>query len=120
LEKAIKGRNGVTEAAMHFEDSLSRYSAALRKALTAQSATPAAAGTAAVSSDDVMKLAALLQRSDGEAVDYLVEHRATIRAAFSQTQYALFEKAVNEFDFETALQQLRAASQVATALERSA
>jgi two-component system sensor histidine kinase/response regulator len=118
LEKAIKARNGVNQAAMNFEDSLSRCSAALRKVLTAQSAVSVA--VTAASSDDLMKLKALLERSDGEAVDYLLGHRSTIRAAFGQTQYELFEKAVKEFDFETALKQLRAASRVATPLERSA
>jgi two-component system sensor histidine kinase/response regulator len=118
LEKAIKARNGVNEAAMNFEDSLSRCSAALRKVLTAQSAVSVA--VSAASSDDLMKLKALLERSDGEAVDYLLEHRSTIRAAFGQNQYELFEKAVKEFDFEAALKQLRAASRVATPLERSA
>jgi HPt (histidine-containing phosphotransfer) domain-containing protein len=118
LEKAIKTRNGVNEVAMNFEDSLSRCSAALRQLLRAQSAV--SASVTAASSDDLMRLKALLERSDGEAVDYLLEHRSTIRAAFGQTQYELFEKAVKEFDFETALKQLRAASRVATPLERSA
>jgi hypothetical protein len=61
---------------------------------------------------------ALLASSKGKAVDYLRDHRAAIRPLFSDGEYAAFEKAVNAYEFESALEALhRAAGLQAVSLE---
>ena len=109
LGKAIKGRNGLDGEVLNFETSLARSVAALREVMHAgYSQSPAV--TAVGSNEHAGRLAALLARSDGGAVDYLLEHRSTVRAVFSNGQYEAFENAVKEFDFEVALETLRLAA----------
>jgi two-component system sensor histidine kinase/response regulator len=121
LEEAIQARHRVDEAAAHFQDSLSRCLAALGTVAAARESGPVA-GAAVLSTDELLALSALLERSDGGAVDYLLENRAKVRAVFPPGLYEPFEKAVTEFDFEAALKQLRrgTARQRAIPLERSA
>jgi two-component system sensor histidine kinase/response regulator len=119
LEKAIKGRNGLDDAVRNFETSLARSVAALRGVMRGEGSQPPAAAAVA-SNEHVGRLAALLARSDGGAVDFLLEHRPTVRAVFSNGQYEAFENAVKEFDFEAALETLRlAAAQRGVALLES-
>jgi two-component system sensor histidine kinase/response regulator len=58
----------------------------------------------------VEKLAAFLADSDGETADYLAEHAHTLRAALGHERFAEIRKAVDGYDFETALEKLRATS----------
>jgi hypothetical protein len=43
---------------------------------------------------------------DGEALSYYQQHAATIRAVLLNDDYAEFERAINNFDFVTALRRL--------------
>jgi len=51
-----------------------------------------------------------LATSDGDAVDYLMDHAASLRAVFANGGYEAFEKAVSSFDFDPALDQLKRAA----------
>jgi two-component system, sensor histidine kinase and response regulator len=115
LEKAMKTKKGLKAAASAFEAQLARAVAALDDALGAAAEEPAGAGTppaeaAAASAAHASQLAALLAASDGEAVDYLLANAAAIRAMFADGEYRAFERAVNGFDFEAALERLARAA----------
>jgi len=56
------------------------------------------------------KLDAYLADSDGEAAEYLVEQAQVLRAALGPERFADIRKAVEGYDFETALKKLRAAA----------
>jgi CheY-like chemotaxis protein len=56
------------------------------------------------------RIGALLAESDGSSLDYLEKHKTTICALFSNGDYAAFERAVNDFEFETAHERLQQAA----------
>jgi hypothetical protein len=53
------------------------------------------------------RLGALLENAEGEAVDYLDEHAAPLRAALGPAGFAELERAVRGYDFDRALGKLR-------------
>jgi hypothetical protein len=55
-------------------------------------------------------LARLLESGDGEAVDYVAGQAAVLRAAFGGVDFAAIEKAIQSFEFDAALERLRAAA----------
>jgi len=112
LEKAMTSGKGVKAAVTAFEAELARTIAALNDAL-GNEAPPTA--DAAVPQEETARhlaqLAAFLEASDGEAVDYLHAHAAALRPAFPAGAWGAFEQAVLGFEFEAALDQLRKAMQ---------
>jgi HPt (histidine-containing phosphotransfer) domain-containing protein len=107
LEKAVRSRKGVKSALSGFEAELSRTTTALKEVDSV--AAPAEPGDAASAARHASKLASMLAASNGEAADYFVEHRAAIRALFGNGGATAFEKALDEFDFDTALRELHRA-----------
>jgi hypothetical protein len=65
---------------------------------------------AAPAAPSAARLAALLADGDGESPDYLAAQGTAIRGLFADGEYAAFERAVKDFDFETALAGLRRAA----------
>ena len=55
-------------------------------------------------------LARLLQDRDGEAIDFLARHTAVLRAALGPSAFPTFERAVNDFEFQSALELLQASA----------
>jgi len=111
LEKALKGGKGVKSAASALETELARAVAALREALHEAPAPAAGAPVAAAeAAAHAARLAGLLAQSDGGSVDYLQSHRDALRAVFADGGYEAFDKAVNDYDFEAALDRLRRAA----------
>jgi HPt (histidine-containing phosphotransfer) domain-containing protein len=108
LEHAIKAGEGIQEAFPRFEQSLSRAIAALNRALLA------AAKPAAITPDEAPKqlkhLAAMLAASDGEAVNYFLDHAPAIRSMFPDEDQTDFEKSITSFDFVAALRWLQPAA----------
>jgi PAS domain S-box-containing protein len=113
LEKAVREKRDIKSAVGALETSLAHACAALAGALAA-AATPAAAPTQSADPGEIAahaaRIAGLLAASDGESVDYLQAHGAAIGALFANGGYAAFERAVQEFDFETALHCLEKAA----------
>jgi HPt (histidine-containing phosphotransfer) domain-containing protein len=71
----------------------------------------AGAATSAQNIQEVLgKLDAYLADSDGEAAEYLSEHAPGLRAALGQERYGELRKAIEDFDFQAALDKLRAAA----------
>jgi hypothetical protein len=52
----------------------------------------------------------LLEAGDGEAVDYLADRAAAVRAAFRGGEFVAIEQAVQSFEFDVAIERLRAAA----------
>jgi two-component system, sensor histidine kinase and response regulator len=106
--KAGKKSRGLIAA---FDLVLGSLIARLQKTLGDEAAAPAAGALdVATTLPAAIHLAALLADSDGEAVDFVAESADVLRPLFAPAKYAGFEKAVNSFDFGTALTQLREAA----------
>jgi hypothetical protein len=73
------------------------------------SATPTTA-VAPAGGRELGELARLLEAGDGEAADYVAARAAALRAAFRGGEFAAIEHAVQSFEFDAALEQLRAAA----------
>ena len=108
LEKAIKGRQGYQSALPTFALELRQAIARLHKVLGTEH--PQHEAVSDVNSGYLGHLALLLAASDGEAVEYFLDHAATIRTLFPNGEYMKFEKAVVNFDFVNALDQLQRAA----------
>ena len=121
LEEAIrKGKENEAILAT-FEAALGammqRLEAKLGPAEAAAAPAHAQAIDAAKLREVLVRLAALLGESDGEAVRLLSSEASMLRPALGADFHAL-EKAVNDFDFDSALARLRtSASQHNVALE---
>ncbi|MBV8466834.1 MAG: response regulator [Burkholderiales bacterium] len=119
LERNIKAHENVTSAFLPFERSLGAAITALRQSLGAETAPAPAVEVDAAELH--AQLSALLAASDGEALAYYQEHAASIRTTLLQDDYAAFEKAIQNFDFVTALRRLAERTrQDGTALEEDA
>mgnify|MGYP001413435802 CR=1 FL=1 len=107
LEKAIRSGKGIKRGASAFEAELARAVTALNDALGAE---PAGAEAGAVPPEEaarhLARLAALLQASDGEAVEYLHQNGPALRGAFAAGGFEAFRNAVLAFDFDDALARL--------------
>jgi CheY-like chemotaxis protein len=111
LERAVHGGKGEKRALAAFEPALERAVGALATlpAPDEGSATPTTA-VAPAGSRELGELARLLEAGDGEAVDYVAARAAALRAAFRGGEFAAIEQAVQSFEFDAALEQLRAAA----------
>jgi two-component system sensor histidine kinase/response regulator len=105
LEKALQSGGGVDTALKVFGDELARTTAALRAATPApiRVETVAEEGAASIAA----KLASMLAAGTGDAAEYFEAHRAAIGSFFDNGGLATLEKALGDFDHETALQELR-------------
>jgi HPt (histidine-containing phosphotransfer) domain-containing protein len=113
LEHGIKAGSESAAQVAAFETELGGLVGRLREKLPAVSQAadfaPAALDRAAVG-PAVLRTAALLGDSDGDAVDFVTDNAGLLRPLFQPAQYGTFEKAVNSFDFEAALAELRIAA----------
>lgn len=109
LEKAIKAGRGVKSALSRFEAELARTALVLDDFFVAVRSAPAE-DAVAPSVECLRRMATLLARSDGAALAYLEAHASAICGVFADDGYMMFENAVNDFDFDTALDKLRGAS----------
>ncbi|MGH8672956.1 MAG: ATP-binding protein, partial [Burkholderiales bacterium] len=110
LEQAIKAGNESERAIAAFESALGAMVARIQDALSEREddATPVPADRAdrATIAAALTRLAALLRANDGEALDVLLSEQAALRIALGRDFTAL-ERAVNAFDFESALDWLK-------------
>jgi two-component system sensor histidine kinase/response regulator len=111
LERAVLTAEGEAVALAVFEPALATAIAALA-ALPApddERAAPEIA-VAPATGPELEQLARLLEAGDGEAVDYLADRAAALRAAFRGGEFVAIEQAVQSFEFDVALERLRAAA----------
>ncbi|PHV12296.1 hybrid sensor histidine kinase/response regulator [Chitinimonas sp. BJB300] len=105
LERAIKSHEANQVPLQRVAQELIRIVTALQHAL-GQAAQPVV-----TASDDapllVMRLVSLLSVSDGEALSYYLEHAPAIRAVFPDGDFAIFERALTNFNFVEALDRLQ-------------
>lgn len=91
---------------MRLDCALDAFCTALAAAL-GKSDTASSCADARVSAEQVAKtLAAALQRSDGEVVDYFDAHADALRGDLSVSDFAALAIAVRNYDFPTALARL--------------
>jgi HPt (histidine-containing phosphotransfer) domain-containing protein len=111
LEQAIKAGNESELLIGRFESALGAILSKLRAALPVlDEGAPVAPGgrvDGASVSSALARLAALLRASDGEALDLVATESTALRAAFGN-DFVVFERAVNAFEFDSALERLRA------------
>jgi CheY-like chemotaxis protein len=117
LEAAVKSGTGLNGALSAFEGELARDIASLGEALVESASVATAAGPATESNGaelaaHVTELAALLTASKGKAVDYLRDANDHIRPLFAIGDYVVFENAVSNYEFDTALDILRHAASI--------
>ncbi|MNC85432.1 hypothetical protein D3C83_10300 [compost metagenome] len=115
VERAINRKTGTATGITRLETELSAVLNSLRTALDASESaggrTAPAAGASEESTREAMKrLEAYLADSDGEAADYLVTQADVLRAALGAERFTGIRKAVEGYDFENALEKLRAAA----------
>jgi len=111
LERAVRTAEGEELALAAFEPALATTVAALA-ALPAPGDEHAAPATvvAPATGPELGEFARLLEAGDGDAVDYFASRAAALRAAFRDGEFAAIEQAVQSFEFDTALERLRAAA----------
>ncbi len=110
VEQAIHRKSETGDSLRRLEDTLAAVMPPLRAALGAGSAAKVTAAVAASveSAQAVLeKLDAYLADSDGEAAEYLVSNADVLRAALGAERFAGVRKAIEEYDFEAALEKLR-------------
>ncbi len=108
LESAIDTAQDEARALAAFEPALTAAVATL-DALPDEQA-PAGSSVAPADAAQLEQLVQMLASGDGEAVDWLAGHSAALRAAFSADAFAAIEHAVQSFEFDVALERLRAAA----------
>ncbi|WP_295957274.1 ATP-binding protein [Rhodoferax sp.] len=114
LEEALHQGGDVATAMARLQTENTRGLAALRSLLVERVAEPAVEeAVPAVASADAralgQQLLRLLADSDGDAVELVLEHAASLRSLFAPGSYPAFQTAVTGFDFELAADQLQAA-----------
>jgi two-component system, sensor histidine kinase and response regulator len=109
-ERAFRTGVNTHQSLEGFEVELARAMAALGRALPAAEAHEAAPDAQATA--QLSTLAQMLVDSDGNAIDYLADHRGGLRSVFSSDDFAAFERSVNSYEFEAALALLRSAAAV--------
>ncbi|WP_367848337.1 ATP-binding protein [Rhodoferax sp. WC2427] len=117
LEEALHqgGSTGgeVAPAMARLQAENTRALAALRTLLAERVAEPNGEPAPVAATAEVralgQQLLHLLEDSDGDAVELVLEHAASLRSLFPAGSYPAFQSAVNGFDFEHAAEQLQAA-----------
>jgi len=112
VERAARDGVDASACVARLDVALGAVLASLRGALEPEEVAAAPAVTAQDVREILGKLDAYLADSDGEALDYLSEHASVVRAALGQERFGELRKVIEDFDFQAALQQLRAAPQV--------
>jgi HPt (histidine-containing phosphotransfer) domain-containing protein len=110
LECAVRAEDGEERALAAFEATLDGTVVALGALAAPDEATASTAGVAPASAPELGELVRLLEAGDGEAVDYVAERAGALRAAFRGGEFVAIEQAVQSFEFDAALEQLRAAA----------
>ena len=111
LEQALQQGADPTPALVGFGTALEGAVAALRSMGTDGTSSPPSTTThnTRLAQQHAGRLAQLLAESDGEAVDYWLEHGDTMRLLFEPEALPRFEAALRGYAFEEALQQLQLA-----------
>ena len=113
LEQAIEARKENAKMIAALDRSLSKVlaqlNAALVESLPERPGPATQAGDAKKLQEVLARLAALLRVSDGEAIKVLSSEEALLRPALGPDFVAL-EKAVNDFDFDSALERLKSSA----------
>jgi two-component system sensor histidine kinase/response regulator len=102
LEAELGQKRLAQEALAKTEGFLSQAIDAIR-AMHSKEAAPA---TEPASPEKAAALARLLAAGDGEAIEYLDANGGALRGFFTASGYAALEKAVQDYDFDGALEQL--------------
>jgi two-component system sensor histidine kinase/response regulator len=113
LEQAISENRETTALVAAFGTELGAVIMRLRAALDSEAGAGALLQAPSVLDgagfDGVLdKLSAMLADADGDAVDFLAAHAAVLRAALGDADFAVLDRAVAAYDFEAALEKLRA------------
>jgi PAS domain S-box-containing protein len=113
IERAVREGTDASGALARLDGALAPVLRSLGGALTPSAGgqpaeSPPAAGVDARAALD--KLDAYLAESDGEAADFLSEHTEALRTALGRERFAEIRTAVEAYDFEAALEKLRAAA----------
>jgi len=115
LEQAIRERNETEGQLEAFAEAITATVSALGAVIGAGTTAADQTGAVTVDADAaqavITKLAGLLAGADGDSGDYCMEHAALLRGALGLEAAAAVERAVNDFDFDTALAKLRAAAE---------
>ncbi|OQS33234.1 response regulator [Chromobacterium haemolyticum] len=111
VERDLRSRGAVRLAPL--ENALEQVMTALRACLEAEDRL---SGAVAPNADApagpalLRRLAALLAASDGDALELFLQQAPVLRALLAPNEFAAFEKALNQFDFVSALTLLRHAA----------
>lgn len=111
VERDLRSRGAVRLAPL--EDALEQVMTALRACLEAEDRL---SGAVAPNADApagpalLRRLAALLAASDGDALELFLQQAPILRTLLAPNEFADFEKALNQFDFVSALTLLRHAA----------
>ncbi|WP_326543739.1 PAS domain S-box protein [Pseudorhodoferax sp.] len=113
VEAAIGTNQPPADALAALEAALASAVAGLRGALQpeASTAAPEAAAAHADAPRHAAHLARLLAASDGEAGDYFSAHRGTLRQALGDSAASRLAGALDDYEFELALEHLRGAAE---------
>lgn len=114
LEQAIREHCETEAQLAAFAGSIAATVNALRAAVIASPDTTGPAAAAVVDAGEaqavITKLAGLLAAADGDSGDYCIANAAMLRGALGVEAAGGVERAVNDFDFDTALAKLRTAA----------
>jgi two-component system, sensor histidine kinase and response regulator len=111
VERAVRNGADVSAALTRLGAELTAVIGRLRESLDTGEG-PAPAARAAQNVQEICgKLGAYLADSDGEASEYLSEHAELLRRALGQEEFGSLRKSVDEYDYVSALEKLRAFEQ---------
>ncbi|MBK6595950.1 MAG: response regulator [Burkholderiales bacterium] len=106
LQQGALQYEAVADLDVQLHATLARIAAALQDgALAIAPTVPVVAGAIAggdAANGVIRILARYLSEDDGEALNYLAEHAATIRQALGEAKFAHLENAIHNFDFKAA------------------
>jgi two-component system sensor histidine kinase/response regulator len=109
LEKALHARQPDKSLLTAFAAELRSTTSALMESDTSV-ATPEPTVDIVDATKHASVLATLLSAASGDAADYFGQHGAAILSLLGKREAAVFEKALGEFDFDAALDELRRAT----------
>jgi HPt (histidine-containing phosphotransfer) domain-containing protein len=112
LEKSLASGKAPKADVSAFEIEVVRTTAAVGEGVgPAPAAAGAAAGGAPLDGAKLSRLEALLADSDGDTAEFAAEHASGLQALFEHAgargEHTAFVKAIDEYDFDTALATLR-------------
>ena len=112
VERAARAGTDASVFVARMEAELEAVLEAMRLTLRPEETSVASVSAMQLIPDVLRRLDAYLADSDGEALDYLVEHTSILRAALGHERFEELRRAIDDCEFQTALEKLRAAAAV--------